>query len=184
MTMSVETNSWIELIAKNYQFYVFLFSTFVICMGVARWWGKKSSHEREKTRRKKANLPIASLASLGGSVDQSFTYSSLFNGGLLGVYTTLVLFTYVVFMEAFGLFWKLIDYTDVSQASFIDKGSISILNLYPILMISLFCFIIPLDDASQNSVGQSYYSRISAVLIERKVISVIVILCLAVTGAS
>ncbi len=75
----------IDHLAKNYLFYVWVFSMFVICAGIARWYGKRQWYEREKVRRKELGLPIASLLSVGGSSEQSFTYSSLFHGGLLGV---------------------------------------------------------------------------------------------------
>jgi hypothetical protein len=42
----------LEDIEKNYQFYFFLFSTFVIFMGAIRLFGKRSWHDWEKLRRK------------------------------------------------------------------------------------------------------------------------------------
>jgi hypothetical protein len=53
--------SLFEHIDKNYQFLVFLFSTFVLCMGIARWLGKTYWYELEKSRRKKLDLPVALL---------------------------------------------------------------------------------------------------------------------------
>jgi hypothetical protein len=66
----------IEHFVKNYLFYVWVFSMFVICAGIARWYGKRQWYEREKLRRKELGLPIASLLSVGGSSEQSFTYSN------------------------------------------------------------------------------------------------------------
>jgi hypothetical protein len=85
MTMPAWLQPSIEHLVKNYLFYVWVFSMFVICAGIARWYGKRQWYEREKLRRKELGLPIASLLSVGGSSEQSFTYSSLFQGGLLGV---------------------------------------------------------------------------------------------------
>jgi hypothetical protein len=84
----------IEHLVKNYLFYVWVFSMFVICAGIARWYGKRQWYEREKLRRKELGLPIASLLSLGGTSEQSFTYSSLFQGGLLGVQHVVGVLTY------------------------------------------------------------------------------------------
>jgi hypothetical protein len=37
ITASSKLDTWFETIAKNYQFFVFLFSMFVICIGFTRW---------------------------------------------------------------------------------------------------------------------------------------------------
>jgi hypothetical protein len=89
----------IEHFVKNYLFYVWVFSMFVICAGIARWYGKRQWYEREKLRRKEIGLPVASLLSVGGSSEQSFTYSSLFQGGLLGVRHVVGVFSYAIFVS-------------------------------------------------------------------------------------
>src|SRR5450631_619224 len=98
MTMPVWLQPSIEHFVKNYLFYVWVFSMFVICAGIARWYGKRQWYEREKVRRKELGLPIASLLSVGGSSEQSFTYSSLFQGGLLGVRHVVGVLAYSVFV--------------------------------------------------------------------------------------
>lgn len=40
----ISASAWIEDVKKNYQFYVFLFSMFVISMGLTRWLGKRLWH--------------------------------------------------------------------------------------------------------------------------------------------
>ena len=72
---------------------------FVIGMGTAGWYGKRSWYEWEKLRRKKLGLLIASLISRGG--EQSFTYWGLFQGGLSGVVGVFYLLSYVAFMLVF-----------------------------------------------------------------------------------
>jgi hypothetical protein len=73
---------WIADVEKNYQFFVFLFSTFVICMGLTRWLGKRQWYQERISRRKQLKLPVASLFS---SDSFSFSYSNLFQGGLIGL---------------------------------------------------------------------------------------------------
>lgn len=46
--MSAEAKGLIEEIEKSYQFYVYLFTIFVVCMGVARWNGKQIWRKREE----------------------------------------------------------------------------------------------------------------------------------------
>jgi len=82
ITASPKLGSWIEEVKKNYQFFVFLFSTFVICMGLTRWLGKRQWYQERISRRKKLKLPVASLFSADSS---SFSYSGLFQGGLIGL---------------------------------------------------------------------------------------------------
>jgi hypothetical protein len=69
-------------VEKNYQFFVFLFTTFVICMGLTRWLGKRQWYQERISRRKQLKLPVASLFS---SDSFAFSYSSLFQGGLIGL---------------------------------------------------------------------------------------------------
>jgi hypothetical protein len=73
---------WIEGVEKNYQFFVFLFSLFVIGMGFARWLGKWQWYEGVVSRRKTLNLPVALLFDTDPS---SFSYTTLFQGGLIGL---------------------------------------------------------------------------------------------------
>jgi hypothetical protein len=82
ITASPKLESWIEDIKKNYQFFVFLFSMFVICMGLTRWLGKRLWYQETISRRKESKLPVALLFS---SDPSSFSYSSLFEGGLIGL---------------------------------------------------------------------------------------------------
>jgi hypothetical protein len=82
ITSSPQLGSWIENVEKNYQFFVFLFSTVVICMGLTRWLGKRLWYREQISRRKELKLPVPSLL---GSDPSSFNYSSLFQGGLLGL---------------------------------------------------------------------------------------------------
>jgi hypothetical protein len=82
ITASPKLDNWIENIAKNYQFFVFLFSMFVICMGFTRWLGKRLWYQETISRRKQLKLPVASLVS---SDPSAFSYSSLFQGGLIGL---------------------------------------------------------------------------------------------------
>ncbi len=82
ISASPELGSWIEDVKKNYQFYVFLFSLFVILMGLTRWLGKWLWYQEQISRRKKLKLPVPSLLT---SAPSSFSYSSLFQGGLVGL---------------------------------------------------------------------------------------------------
>jgi hypothetical protein len=94
--MPPQLHSVIELIEKSYQFYAFLFTTFVICMGIARWLGKWIWYEAEKLRRKKLRIPVASLISARS--EQSFTYWSLAQGGLVGAAVVFYFFvSHIVF---------------------------------------------------------------------------------------
>ena len=82
ISASPTLEAWIEDVKKNYQFYVFLFSMFVISMGLTRWLGKRLWHQAQISRRKELKLPVASLFS---SDTASFSYLSLFQGGLIGL---------------------------------------------------------------------------------------------------
>jgi hypothetical protein len=99
-TMAAEPPSIIWLIEKSYQFYAYLFTIFVISMGLASWLGKRIWYAREKSRRTKEGQPVASFIATGS--EQSFTYTTLFQGGLLGVALVLYLQTFVVAM----LIWQ------------------------------------------------------------------------------
>jgi hypothetical protein len=85
-------------IEKNYQFYLFLFSLFVVCMGLFRWLGRRTWLQWEKSRREEAGLPVALLMSQDGGAEQSWTYSALYQGGLLGVSLVASNLVFVVFM--------------------------------------------------------------------------------------
>ena len=61
ISASPTLEAWIEDVKKNYQFYVFLFSMFVISMGLTRWLGKRLWHQAQISRRKELKLPVASL---------------------------------------------------------------------------------------------------------------------------
>ena len=71
---SPQLGSWIENVEKNDQFFVFLFSTVVICMGLTRWLGKRLWYREQISRRKELKLPVPSLLS---SDPSSFNYSTL-----------------------------------------------------------------------------------------------------------
>ena len=52
ISASPKLEAWIEDVKKNYQFYVFLFSMFVISMGLTRWLGKRLWYQAQISRRK------------------------------------------------------------------------------------------------------------------------------------
>jgi hypothetical protein len=81
--MTAEAKSWLDVFEKSYQFYVYLFTIFVICMGIARWRGRQVWRKRELARRESNGLPVAAFSS--GGAEQGFTYAGLFQGGLNGV---------------------------------------------------------------------------------------------------
>jgi hypothetical protein len=96
ISASPKLEAWIEDVKKNYQFYGFLFSMFVIFMGLTRWLGKRLWYQETISRRKKLDLPVASLFSSDSS---SFSYSSLFQGGLIGVALVAWYFMSVLFVS-------------------------------------------------------------------------------------
>ena len=96
ISASPKLEAWIEDVKKNYQFYVFLFSMFVIFMGLTRWLGKRLWYQKTISRRKKLDFPVASLFSSDSS---SFSYSSLFQGGLIGVALVAWYFMSVLFVS-------------------------------------------------------------------------------------
>jgi hypothetical protein len=123
--------SWSEDFAKNYQFFVFLFSTFLICMGLTRWLGKRQWYQGRMSRREKLKLPVASLFSADSS---SFSYSSLFQGGLTGFLVVSWNFTFVLVL--------LIVDEDVSHIPL--KNTLPLLMIFPIVMtagVSLLLFL-------------------------------------------
>src|SRR5262245_46871191 len=104
--MSFDIRAIMEEIQKNYQFYVSIFTLFVVCMGIARWFGRRDWLRIEKSRRKKAGLPVASLMSHDGSTEQSWTYYGLFQGGLLGLFLVASNMSYVaIWVISFGVDW-------------------------------------------------------------------------------
>ena len=98
--MSFDIRGLMEETQKNYQLYVSMFTLFVVCMGISRWFGRKHWLQKEKSRRKKAGLPVASLVSHDGSTEQSWTYYGLFQGGLLALYVVAGNMIYVAIMVA------------------------------------------------------------------------------------
>jgi len=130
----------LDAMAKNYQFYVFLFSMFVIFMGIARWGGKTISRNQEKARRKSANEPAALLASVGGDAEQSFTYTGLFKGGLIGLYLTAILLMYAVIMQAFKLAPRVVNQEAISRTDLLE--GMPILLLFPVLMMPFLVWIL------------------------------------------
>ncbi len=74
--------NYFEDIEKNYQFYLFLFSLLVLGMGACRLYGRRTWLQWEKSQRKKAGLPVASLISQDTA--QSWRYSDLYQSGLWG----------------------------------------------------------------------------------------------------
>ena len=82
ISASPKLKPWIEDVEKNYQFFVFLFSLFVISMGLTRWLGKWLWYQETISRRKQFKLPVASLVS---SDPSSFSYSSFFQSGFIGL---------------------------------------------------------------------------------------------------
>src|SRR5262249_1077612 len=96
--MSFDIQAIMEEIQKNYQFYVSIFTLFVVCMGISRWFGRGHWLQIEKSRRKTAGLPVTSLMSHDGNTEQSWTYYGLFQGGLLGLYLVAGNMSYVAVM--------------------------------------------------------------------------------------
>src|SRR5262249_56823643 len=74
--------TYLDDVKKDYQFYVFLFSLLVLGMGLCRLYGRRTWLQWEKSRRKKAGLPVASLISQDTA--QSWRYSDLYQSGLWG----------------------------------------------------------------------------------------------------
>jgi hypothetical protein len=135
--MSAEAKGLIEEIEKSYQFYVYLFTIFVVCMGVARWNGKQIWRKREESRRASSGLPVVAL--LSGS-EQSFTYTSLFQGGLMGVYIAVTQLMYVVLMLTFNDGIGILTNSGAKPPTDI-WGEVSILMWFPILMIPYFALM-------------------------------------------
>src|SRR5262245_45472381 len=74
--------TYLDDVKKDYKFYLFLFSLLVLGMGACRLYGRRDWLQWEKSRRKKARLPVASLISQDTA--QSWRYSDLYQSGLLG----------------------------------------------------------------------------------------------------
>ena len=96
-----EAKPWMEAIEKSYQFYAYLFTLYVICMGALRWYGQTAWHKREQASRIEKGLPVANLFS-GTESERGFSYSALFRGGLNGVVLLASLLGYVVWMHVFS----------------------------------------------------------------------------------
>ena len=84
--MSPEIKHWIEIVGQNYQLFASCFSIFIVCMGIARWFGRSIGLKRAKSQRRKAGLPVASLM----SGEEAWTYWGLFRGGLIGLLVAMV----------------------------------------------------------------------------------------------
>lgn len=132
--MTTDSKTWMEVIEKSYQFYAYVFTLYVISMGLVRWYGQTSWRSREEKRRKDAGLPVAECFS---NAEQGFTYTSLFQGGLVGVFIAGAQMTWVLFMLAFitGLEPARTD-TDVLWRL------VSILMYFPVFMIAFFAVMI------------------------------------------
>ena len=142
--MSTEAKSLMEVVEKSYQFWVYLFTIFVVCMGVSRWHGRQVWRKHEESRRSDNGLPIAAFFS-GSSSEQGFTYTSLFQDGLIGVYIAVTQLMYVVLMLLFD--HSIAIFTDPATARGGDIwGQISILMFFPVAMIAFFALgkIVPL----------------------------------------
>ena len=125
--MTTDSNIWIS-IEKSYQFYAYVFTLYVICMGIARWFGQTSSRAGEEKRRKSAGLPVAECFS---NAEQGFTYASLFQGGLLGVVATSLLMTYVLVLPVALWGWG-------SLRTVLDRPDVgSILMYFPVITIAI-----------------------------------------------
>jgi hypothetical protein len=148
-TMSAEAKSLMDAIEKSYQFYVYLFTVFVVFMGVARWYGKQVWRKREESRRESNGLPVAALLS-GGNSQQSFTYTGLFQGGLTGVCIAVMQLSWVVLM--LGYFEVFAAVTSRSLRGMDIWHETSILMFFPILMIGLFALIQIIPVRSRMSV--------------------------------
>jgi hypothetical protein len=112
--------SLLEHAEKNFQFFVFLFSTCVLCMGVANWVGRGEAYKHEKSRRKKLGLPVASLFSRS---EQAFTYTRLFNDGLIVVAVIAALLLYRMIAAA------------ISSAMDLEPDPHTLMNLLPLLFV-------------------------------------------------
>jgi hypothetical protein len=84
-------------------------------------------------------------------------------------------------MKAFHISMSLIGNQEISNEDFL-RG-ISILMYFPIIMIQFACFVISFS-ANYSLAGQSWHSKFASIFAERKMVLLIVILCLAVSVAS
>ena len=44
--MTTDSNTWIEVIEKSYQFYAYVFTLYVISIGLVRWYGFRLATRR------------------------------------------------------------------------------------------------------------------------------------------
>ncbi len=128
--MTNDGKSWVELIEKSYQFYAYVFTLYVICMGFARWYGQAFWRKQEETRRKAAGLPVAACFS---NAEQGFTYTGLFQAGLSIVWIAATQMAYVAFMLAYDKGLALFTPTN-TRSDIWDR--VSILMYFPIIMIT------------------------------------------------
>jgi len=131
--MPEEPKSILASIEGSYQFYTFLFTTFVIFMGTGSWLGQRIWHRYETERRRAAKQPVASFALSDG--DKSFSHTSLFQGGLFGVFQLGVLLLYVVFMVGWTRGSRITE--DYALDPSATLKSVAVLMGYPILMLAL-----------------------------------------------
>jgi len=156
--LSAASNGFIELVAKHYQFAVFVISIFAVAMGVSRWLGKTLWLNRENLHRKKLGLPTASLFASGGSSEQSFTYTALLQGGLVGLGILGIVLSYVVLMLAFFYFIG-----DVDGWPRALKGTVGLM-IYPVGMLGFIVLIAIVFCKGSNSLFHSIAMFVFVVL--------------------
>ena len=142
--MTTDPNIWMGVIEKSYQFYAYVFTLYVICMGLLRWYGQTTWRRREERCRKAAGLPVASCFS---NAEQGFTYTSLLQGGFDGALITAAQMAWVLLM--LGFFW--LQWAFVSLLLLIFLGGpplkltdldvhiwelVSILMYFPVIMVA------------------------------------------------
>src|ERR1041384_172687 len=133
---AADSTSWLADIEKSHQFYLLIFSLYVVALGLARLRGKSAWRAHEVVKRDKKKLPVAAFGSSGNS-DESFTWNTLYQSGLIGVLLVAILLMYVVLMLVF--FHGPAVYTGRAQEVL---GSITILLFFPILGIPFFTFML------------------------------------------
>jgi len=99
----IDAKTWMGAVEKSYQFYAYVFTLYVILMGVMRWYGQTTWYKREQARRAERELPVASLVS-NADTERGFSYSALFRGGLTGIRIVAGLLGWVVAMHIFSIF--------------------------------------------------------------------------------
>ena len=145
-------------VAKHYQFAVFVISIFAVAMGGSRWLGKTLWLNRENLHRKKLGLPTASLFASGGSSEQSFTYTALLQGGLVGLGILGIVLSYVVLMLAFFYFIG-----DVDGWPRALKGTVGLM-IYPVGMLGFIVLIAIVFCKGSNSLFHSIAMFVFVVL--------------------